>query len=71
MYYHPIIISLLDVTFDGIHILNGDIVSPNSEIVMELKDDNKFLLIDDTTSFDVFLTDNNQVQNRIPFVKTG
>ena len=46
-------------------------MSPNSEIVMELKDDNKFLLIDDTTSFDVFLTDNNQVQNRIPFVKTG
>ena len=28
---------LLDVTFDGVHILNGDIVSPTPEIVMELK----------------------------------
>ena len=46
-------------------------MSPNPEIVMELKDDNKFLLMDDTASFDVFLTDNHQVQNRIPFVKTG
>ena len=62
---------LLDVTFDGIRILNGDIVSPNPEIVMELKDDNTYLLMDDTTSFDVFITYPNGVQNRIPFVQRG
>ena len=30
---------LLDVTFDGVHILNNDIVSPNPLIVIELNDD--------------------------------
>ena len=29
---------LLDVTFDGVHIMNGDIVSPNPIIVAELRD---------------------------------
>ena len=33
---------LLDVTFDGIHILNNDIVSPNPHIVIELNDENPF-----------------------------
>lgn len=62
---------LLDVTFDGIHILNGDIVSPSPEIVMELKDENQFLLLDDTTAFDVFLTLPTGAQKRVPFVKLG
>ena len=62
---------LLDVTFDGIHILNGDIISPTPEIVMELKDENSYLLMDDTTSFDVYLTDANRVQARVPFIKNG
>lgn len=64
---HPI----LDVTFNGRHILNGDIVDPNSEILITLKDDNEFLIMDDasdTTNFGVYLTDPNGVQRRIPFV---
>lgn len=62
---------LLDVTFDGIHILNGDIVSPSPEIVMELKDENQFLLLNDTSSFDVFMQYPNGSQLRIPFVSNG
>ncbi|MEQ9188046.1 MAG: C25 family cysteine peptidase [Cryomorphaceae bacterium] len=62
---------LLDVTFDGVHILNGDIVSPVPEIVMELKDENTVLLMDDTSSFDVFLTDPSSIERRIPFYANG
>ena len=40
---------LLDVTFDGVHILNNDIVSSRPHIIAKLKDDNKYLLLDDTS----------------------
>jgi hypothetical protein len=39
---------LLDVTFDGVHILNRDIVSSNPHILIRLKDDAKYLLLNDT-----------------------
>ncbi len=66
-YINPI----LDVTFDGRHILNGDIVNPKSEIYISLKDDNDFLVmndISDTTLFGIFLTGPDGVQKRIPFI---
>ncbi len=40
---------LLDVTFDGIHILNRDIVSARPHIVVKLKDESKFLSLNDTS----------------------
>lgn len=40
---------LLDVTFDGIHILNNDIVSAKPHILIQLKDENRFLALDDTS----------------------
>lgn len=40
---------LLDVTFDGVHILNRDIVSARPHIVIKLKDESKFLALDDTS----------------------
>lgn len=43
--YNP----LLDVTFDGVHILNNDIVSSKPHIMAKLKDNSKFLLLDDTS----------------------
>ncbi|MEZ4963931.1 MAG: C25 family cysteine peptidase [Saprospiraceae bacterium] len=46
---------LLDVTFDGSHILDGDIVSPKPLIAATLKDDNRFLAITDTATFDLKL----------------
>lgn len=51
---------LLDVTFDGSHILNGDIVSSKPNILITLKDENKFLALNDTSNFNVFITYPNQ-----------
>jgi hypothetical protein len=62
---------ILDVTFNGHHILNNDIVAPESEIYITLKDDNEFLLMDesaDTTHFGIYLTDPDGIQTRIPFM---
>ena len=62
---------LLDVTFDGRHILNNDIVSPVSEILITLKDENEFLVMDndtDTTLFGIYLTDPDGILQRIPFM---
>lgn len=42
---HP----LMDVTFDGIHILNNDIVSSKPHILVKLKDEAKWLVLTDTS----------------------
>ncbi|MGM0626168.1 MAG: C25 family cysteine peptidase [Bacteroidota bacterium] len=47
---------LLDVTFDGVHILDGDIVSAEPEILVSLKDENPYLALNDTSLFRVYLT---------------
>jgi hypothetical protein len=62
---------ILDVTFNGRHILNNDIVSPESEILITLKDDNEFLIMDsdsDTTLFGIYITDPDGIQTRVPFM---
>ena len=46
---------LLDVTFDNVHILNEDIVSAKPHIVIKLKDEAKFLLLNDTSVLKVQL----------------
>lgn len=61
---------LLDVTFDGIHILDGDIVSARPEIEVSLNDENTVLLLDspgDTAQFKVFLTRPGGAGERIYF----
>ena len=45
----------LDVTFDGIRILNKDIVSAKPFIVMTLKDDSRYLALNDTALFTIRL----------------
>lgn len=47
----------LDVTFDGVHILNKDIVSARPHILIKLKDENKSLALNDTSLLKV------QIQN--------
>jgi len=42
---------ILDVTFDGKHILDGDIVSPQPEIVIEVNDENAYVPLDDSSTF--------------------
>jgi len=44
---------LLDVTFDGVHILNRDIVSARPHIVIKLKDESKYLALGDTSMLNV------------------
>ncbi len=61
---------MLDVTFDGLHILDGDVVSARPEILVNLDDENTTLLLDspgDTVHFKVFLTDPSNVTRRIYF----
>ncbi|MCD6018119.1 MAG: hypothetical protein K0S53_1240 [Bacteroidetes bacterium] len=55
---------LLDVTFDGTHILNGDIISSKPHILVTLKDENKFLAMDDTSDFKVFIKYPNQATEK-------
>lgn len=42
--YNP----LLDVTFDGVHILNKDIVASKPHIYIKLKDESRFMALSDT-----------------------
>ncbi len=43
--YNP----LLDVTFDGVHILNRDIVAAKPHIFIKLKDESRFMALSDTS----------------------
>lgn len=59
---------LLDVIFDGIHIMDGEIVSAKPQIVVSLKDENKFLALNDTSVFKVFLkSETDESEKRIYF----
>jgi peptidase C25-like protein len=58
---------LMDVTFDGVHIMDGDIVSPKPQIYISLKDENQFLSLSDTSLFKLFLKyPGQQVADNIP-----
>ena len=48
---------VLDVTFDGVRIMNGDIVSPIPLIRVQLDDENRNVLIQDSTLFTVRFQD--------------
>lgn len=64
---------LLDVTFDGMHILDGDVVSARPEVEVRLRDENTVLLMDspaDTSLFKVFLAGPSTPLQRI-FFRTG
>jgi len=59
---------LLDVTFDGVHILDGDIVSGKPSVLITLKDENQFLALNDTADFKVFVKSPSQtVAQLIPW----
>lgn len=62
-YFNP----LLDVTFDGIHILNRDIVSSRPHILIKLKDESKFLKLTDTALIKVQLRYPDGKLKTIPF----
>jgi len=59
---------LLDVTFDGVRILDKDLVSAKPFVKILLNDENKNLLLNDTALFEVMLTHpgNNANAVRVP-----
>lgn len=58
---------LMDVTFDGIHIMDGDIVSSKPEIMITLDDENPYFLLKDTNSFSVYLKNTQtNIEKKIP-----
>ncbi|MCP4437718.1 MAG: hypothetical protein GY810_02135 [Aureispira sp.] len=60
-----IINPIMDVTFDGVHIMNGDIVSGKPEVVVYLTDENKSLALDELEDFQVILQDPSGVQHNL------
>lgn len=46
---------LLDVTFDGRHITDGEYISASPEILFRLKDENKYLALNDTSCFLIYM----------------
>lgn len=61
---------ILDVTFDGVHILNGDIVSGKPHVLVSLNDENPYLIMNeesDTAFFAVYITDPSGQQKRVYF----
>jgi hypothetical protein len=57
---HPVI----DVVFDGVRIMDGDIVSPSPLITISLSDENKYLVRNDTIGLDIFLSDCDSCEYR-------
>ncbi|HVX51833.1 MAG TPA: C25 family cysteine peptidase, partial [Chitinophagaceae bacterium] len=57
----------LDVTFDGVHILNNDIVSAKPHVLIKLKDESKYLLLDDTSVLSVQLMYPNGTLRKFTF----
>lgn len=58
---------LLDVTFDGIHILNGDLISPTPQIVASFTDENQFLAMEDTSQFQMKVVFPDRSERRVYF----
>ena len=54
---------LMDVTFDGKHILEGDIVSPDPEILVEVNDENPFITLSDSTTFELYFMEGTTSPN--------
>ncbi|MCH2198176.1 MAG: C25 family cysteine peptidase [Flavobacteriales bacterium] len=64
---------ILDVTFDGLHILNGDIISDQPMIRVSLDDENPFLLLNeeaDTSLFQLFVNWPDGMQQQVYFSET-
>ncbi|HRS53274.1 MAG TPA: C25 family cysteine peptidase [Bacteroidales bacterium] len=62
---------ILDVTFDGIHILNGDIVSAKPIIQISLNDENRYILLKDTSAFKIFIRYPNETIDRRIYFRNG
>ncbi|MCF0206931.1 MAG: hypothetical protein HUK15_05835, partial [Bacteroidales bacterium] len=55
---------LLEVSFDGKFIMNGEIVSAKPEILITLKDENKYIALNDTSLFEIHITNLNSGETK-------
>ncbi|MFK7946480.1 MAG: C25 family cysteine peptidase [Saprospiraceae bacterium] len=55
---------ILDVTFDGVHIMSGDIISSKPNILIALEDENPFIALDDTSTFELYIVSPSGVSTR-------
>ncbi|MDB5227527.1 MAG: hypothetical protein JWN78_1720 [Bacteroidota bacterium] len=60
---------LFDVTFDGRHIIDGEYVSANPEILFRLKDENKYLALNDTSEFLIYMFYPNDPTNAVQLAR--
>ena len=58
---------VLDVFFDGQRINDGDLVSAAPEILIQLRDNNRFLLLDDTIGYSIELLTPGGARERLRF----
>jgi hypothetical protein len=58
---------ILDVTFDGQHILNGDIVSAKPQILIKLKDENRYLALNDTSKYKIYIKNPSGQEQQLYF----
>ncbi len=61
---------IVDVTFDGIHIMNGEIISPEPQVVVQLKDNSEYLVFSelaDTSNLSIFLRNPQGVLQKISY----
>lgn len=56
---------ILDVTVDGRHLMDGDLIAPNPEIIIEVNDENPFLAVSDT-SFEIHFGYKSPNPNNLP-----
>ncbi|MFN8237332.1 MAG: C25 family cysteine peptidase [Chitinophagales bacterium] len=60
---------LFDVTFDGRHITDGEYVSSSPEILFRLKDENKYLALNDTSEFLIYMFYPNDPTNPVQIAR--
>ncbi|MHC2993314.1 hypothetical protein OB13_17650, partial [Pontibacter sp. HJ8] len=58
---HP----LLDVAFDGVHIMDGELVSPSPLISITMKDENRHAFLQDASAMSVILIDTEGIQHEV------
>ncbi|MDH5382861.1 MAG: hypothetical protein OEW75_18545, partial [Cyclobacteriaceae bacterium] len=62
---------LIDVSFDGRKILNGDLVSSTPLITINLEDDNAYLPLSDTTFLDFYMAEEGGTYKRVSYSQLG
>ena len=58
---------IIDVSFDGKHIMNGEIVSPQPNISVNITDENLYRLMNDTTQLSIYIKNTTGNYKRIAY----